>query len=239
MMRKCQVRFGRGRMEKDAAGYPYLRAYELRHKRVYEKARLHWIKTSEHQMGHCDVDPGLTRLLRTLVILTHPAVPTQPGERPLDDSTPRQHLELLGALVIGRLLLGLVRDDHLEDPATDLLGPLRDPAVVDPIGQDLLQTGEAPHELLQDQLGPVPVLDPRRVDHRRHDQAQRVDDEVPLPAVDLLVRIDAVRAPLLGGLDALRVYPESRFGPRIPVGTGVHPFAQRPIPRCVSPTRPT
>ena len=39
--------------------------------------------------------------------------------------------------------------------------------------------------------------------------------------------------------DRLRGYPESRFDPRIPVGTGVHPFAQPPIPRCVSPTRPT
>src|SRR5512142_3553486 len=73
-------------------------------------------KTSEHQMSHSDVAPRLARRLRPLVILAQPPVPPQPGERPLDDPTPRQHLEL-------RLALGA--DDQLQDPAADLLGPLR------------------------------------------------------------------------------------------------------------------
>ena len=34
---------------------------------------------------------------------------------------------------------------------------------------------------------------------------------------------------------AVRGYPESHFAPRIPVGTGVHPLAQAPTTRCVSP----
>src|SRR4051794_25589710 len=98
------------------------------HERVYEKARLRRFKTSEHQMSHRDVDPGLARLLRPLVILAQAPVPTQPGERPLHDPTPLQDLELLRLLLV--LLLGA--DDQLGDPAADLLGPLRDPAVVDP-----------------------------------------------------------------------------------------------------------
>jgi transposase len=36
----------------------------------------------------------------------------------------------------------------------------------------------------------------------------------------------------------LRVYPESRFEPIIPVGTGIPFFAYLPILRCVSPTEP-
>src|SRR5208337_1071491 len=36
----------------------------------------------------------------------------------------------------------------------------------------------------------------------------------------------------------VRGYPESHFAPRIPVGTGVHPLAQAPITRCVSPIGP-
>src|SRR5437879_11018566 len=88
--------------------------------RVYEKPNSSTFKTSEHQMSHSDVDPGLARLLAPFVILAQPAVPPQPGERPLDDPPPLQDLEL-------RLSRGA--DDPLEDPAPDLLGPLRDPAV--------------------------------------------------------------------------------------------------------------
>src|SRR5512143_2321936 len=99
-------------------------------KRVYEKPNSSRIETSEHQMSHRQVDPALARLLRPLVILAQSAVAAQPGERPLDDPTPLQDLELL---------LPLGADDQLEDPAAELLGPLRDPSVVDPVGQDLLQ----------------------------------------------------------------------------------------------------
>src|SRR5271165_3733172 len=165
-------------------------------KRVYEKVNSSRVKTSEHQMGHGDVDPQLARLLRPLVILAQPAISAQPGERPLDDPPPRQHLELL---------LPLGADDQLEDPAAEFRGPLRDPAVVDPVGQDFLQPRESAHQLLQDRLGPVPVLDARRVDHRRHDHPQRVHDQMPLPAVDFLVRVLAVWTPSFGGLDALAV----------------------------------
>src|SRR5512142_401222 len=147
-------------------------------------------------MSHSDVDPGLARLRLPLVILAQPAVATKPGEGPLDDPTPRQNLESL-------LLLGA--DDHLKHPTADLHRPFRDASIIDPIGQDLLQPRELAPELLQDLLGPIPVLNARRVDHRRHDQAQCVDDQVPLPPVDLLERILAPRAHLLGGLDALAV----------------------------------
>src|SRR5262249_48903660 len=51
----------------------------------------------------------------------------------------------------------------------------------------------------------VAVLDVGRMDRSGHDQAQRVDHDVPLAAVDLLVRVLAMRSALLGGLDALAV----------------------------------
>src|SRR5512143_701267 len=165
-------------------------------KRVYEKPNSSRIETSEHQMSHRQVDPALARLLRPLVILAQSAVAAQPGERPLDDPTPLQDLELL---------LPLGADDQLEDPAAELLGPLRNPSVVDPVGQDLLQPGESPNQLLQDRLGPVPILDARRVDDRRHHHPQGVHHQMPLPAVDLLVRILAVWPSSLGRLDALTI----------------------------------
>src|SRR5512135_2919497 len=114
----------------------------FRSKRVYENVRLCRIKTSEHQMGHGQVDPRLARLLRPLVVLAQPTIPAQPRERPLHDPTPRQHLELLRLT-----FLRLGTDDQLENPAPSLLRPLRDSTVVDPIGQDLLQPGEPANHL--------------------------------------------------------------------------------------------
>src|SRR3954463_4604724 len=105
--------------------------------RVYEKPRLLGFQTPEHQTDHGDVDHGLTGLRLPLVVLAQPPVPAQPGERPLHDPAPLDHLE--------RLALFLLRlRDNLQQPAPELHGPLGDPAVVDPIGEDLHQPGEAP-----------------------------------------------------------------------------------------------
>src|SRR6516164_2297148 len=165
-------------------------------KRVYEKPQSSRIEAPEHEMNHSYVDPGLARLLAPLVILAEAAVAAQPGERPLHDPPPLQDLEFL---------LPLATDHHLEDPTADLPGPLGDPAVVDPIRQDLLQPWESADHLAQDQLGAVPVLDARRVDRRGDDHPQGVDHQVPLPPIDLLECILAARPAALGGLDALAV----------------------------------
>jgi len=58
---------------------------------------------------------------------------------------------------------------------------------------------------LQHQLRPVAVLDVGRVDDDGEDQAERVDQEVSLAAVDLLTAVVAVRPPPFGRLDRLAV----------------------------------
>src|SRR5262245_59534138 len=191
-----------------------------RSKRV-RKVSSSWIEASEHQMNHSQVDPRLARLFGPLVILAHPTVSPQPGERPLHDPPPLEHFELL------LLLLRLIRVpyDQLQDPAAEFFGPLGDAPVVDPVGQDLLQPGKPPDQLLQDRLGTVAILDVGRMDHGGHDQAERVDHDMPLAAVNLLVRILAMRSPLLGGLDALAV-DDPHAGARLPAGAAADPVAQ-------------
>src|SRR6185437_3632349 len=109
--------------------------------------------------------------------------------------------------------------------AADFLGPLGDAPVVDPVGQDLLQPREPPDHLLQDQLGAVTVLNAGRMDHGGHDQAQRVDHDVPLAAVDLLERVLAVRPTLFGRLDALAV-DDPHAGALLAAGAATDPLAQ-------------
>src|SRR4051794_19204670 len=74
-------------------------------------------------------------------------------------------------------------------------------------------------------FGTVAVLDVGRMDHGGHDQAQGVDDDVPLAAVDLLVRVLAVRPALLGGLDALAV-DDPHAGALLAAGTAADSVAQ-------------
>src|SRR3954464_14858869 len=83
-------------------------------------------QTSEHQLSHSDVDHRLTRLRLPLVVLAQPPIPAQPGERPLHDPPPLHHLERLA------LLLLRLRSDP-QHPAAELLRPLGDPAIADPI----------------------------------------------------------------------------------------------------------
>src|SRR5262249_35663337 len=64
-----------------------------------------------------------------------------------------------------------------------------------------------------------------RMDHGGHDQAQGVDDDVPLAAVDLLVRVLAMRPALLGGLDALAV-DNPHAGALLAAGTAADSVAQ-------------
>lgn len=63
---------------------------------------------------------------------------------------------------------------------------------------------ESAADRVQDQTGPVAILHVGGVVDHRHQEAERVDQDVPLAAVDLLPRVVAVR-PLFGRLDRLAV----------------------------------
>src|SRR5690348_3280720 len=138
-------------------------------------------------MHHRQLDECLAAGGRPLVVLRQPPAAAQPGEGPLHDPPPREDLEpRLGPL------------DHLQPhrPGRPPGGhPAGDP-LVDGVGPHQPQPAEPPPDRVEDQLRPVRVLDVGRRNHDRQDQADRVHKDVPLAAVDLLPRIDAVRAPL-------------------------------------------
>jgi hypothetical protein len=51
------------------------------------------------------------------------------------------------------------------------------------------------HEFLKHQLRPISILYVRGVDYAVQDQAQGVDDDMPLPALDFFARVVALGAP--------------------------------------------
>lgn len=76
-----------------------------------------------------------------------------------------------------------------------MTGPVDELTCISAISPDPAQAGEATFQERQDQAGAIPVLDVRRMDDDSQDQPERVDDNVPLAAVDLLARVIAARPP--------------------------------------------
>ena len=84
--------------------------------------------------------------------------------------------------------------DHLDPPGGIGHGPTQLLAAVGAVGEDRLQAGKQPARLaVQDQEGAVTVLYVGRVDGDREDQAEGVDQEMALLALDLFARVIARR----------------------------------------------
>lgn len=85
--------------------------------------------------------------------------------------------------------------DDLDPPRASLCsrrGDLRAP--IAGIGEDTLDEGEqAARTAIEDQAGAIAILDVGRMDDNVQQEAERVDEDVPLAPFDLLARIVARR----------------------------------------------
>ena len=95
--------------------------------------------------------------------------------------------------------------DDLEPQALARRGAGGNLALVAGIAEQVLKPGETLADPGADQAQAVAVLDAGGMDDQPQRQAQRVGEQMPLAAVDLLARVEAARAARLGGLDALAV----------------------------------
>src|SRR5262245_7928110 len=127
-----------------------------------------------HAVRHREVDPRLAAGRVALVVLAQPAVPPEPPERPLDDPPLRQVDVPLGP---DRA------EDGRERPPEGGGHPIDD-GRIRPVGPDHRQPRER-GQAGEDGPGPVPVLHAGRQDRQPPDQAERVNDDVPLAAGDL------------------------------------------------------
>ena len=84
--------------------------------------------------------------------------------------------------------------DQLDPPGGIGHGPAQLRAAVGAVGEDRLQEGKQPAGVaIQNQKGAVTVLYVGRVDGDGEDQAEGVDQEMALLALDLLARVSARR----------------------------------------------
>ncbi len=140
---------------------------------------------SEHEPDAGEADESDGGSVEIFVVLGQASAAVDPGDGAFHDPASWDHLKTRG---LGGTL------DHLDPPGGIGHGPVQLLAAVGAVGEDRLEerkelTGPA----IQDQQGAVAVLYVGRVDDDGKDQAEGVDQEMALLALDLLARVIARR----------------------------------------------
>ena len=141
-------------------------------------------KSPEHDADHGETNERSDGYCVAFEITSQTTIATDPGERPFDNPSFGQDLEAGG--------VGSLHD--LEPPCS---GAPDDECHLLPrvsaISKDALDEREQSSRTAQQLEGPVAVLNIRRVNNDAQQEAQRVDQDVPLATFDLLARVVARR----------------------------------------------
>ena len=114
-----------------------------------------------------------------------------------------------------------------KSPLQDRRHPRNQLACVPPVSPDELQSREAGHECPEHRLGPIAVLDPRRVHQHDQEQPEDIDHDVALAPTDTLAAVIASDPPFSVVFTVwLSMIPA--------LGSRVRPEASRRSPRSVS-----
>jgi len=139
----------------------------------------------EHDSDHGETDESRGGSGVALEVSGEASVVTDPGQGPFDDPAFGQDDEAVRFIAF----------DDLQLPGAGLCdggGRLR--PLVTGVGEDALDEGEqATGAAIENQFRAIAVLHVGRMDDDIQEQAERVDEDVPLAARDLLARIEAPR----------------------------------------------
>jgi len=127
-------------------------------------------KSMKHQVDHCQIDHGFTAGWLGLVVLAQPTVLAEPAKGPFHHPAPGQHHKAMQ----------LVTLDNLNDPPECAVGPIHKCPGIAAINPDSLQPPETFAEFLQHKSPSIAILDVGRVHHHDQDQAEGVNEQVPL-----------------------------------------------------------
>jgi hypothetical protein len=142
-------------------------------------------QASEHDADHGEADEGGDGSRVALEVAREASIVADPGQGSLDDPTLGQDDEAMQ----------LVALDDLDPPGARLCdGGSGFRSLIAGIGEDALDEGEeAACAPIEDQRRAVAVLHLGRMDDDVQQEAERIDEDVPLAARDLLARIKALR----------------------------------------------
>ena len=123
---------------------------------------------------------------KVLEVLGEAATAVQPRKRPFDDPALGDDLEASG-------LIRSLHDLDREARQGLLYGALELRPLVAAVGKQFAQEREQAEQGVEDQHAAVTVLDVRRMDDAMQQEAYRIDQDVPLLALDLLACVIAAR----------------------------------------------
>ena len=142
-------------------------------------------QAAEHDSDHGETDEGRDGSRVALEIAGEPSIVADPGEGPLDDPSLWEHDEAME----------LVALDDLNLPGAGLGdGDSCFRSLITGIGEDALDKGEeAARAPIENEPGAIAILHVGRMDDDVQQEPERVDENMPLAARDLLARIKALR----------------------------------------------
>lgn len=142
-------------------------------------------QAAQHDADHGEADEGGDGARVSLEVARQAAVVADPSERALDDPALGQYDELMQFVAL----------DDFDNPATrGGSGSRHAWPLVAGICEDALDEGEeAARALIENQPRPVAILHVGGMDDDVQEKAERIDEDVPLAARDLLARIKALR----------------------------------------------
>lgn len=141
--------------------------------------------SAQHEADHGQAQERQRHSGEVLEVLGEASAAAEPPEGAFDDPPFGQHLEALGG--IGAL------DDFQVPGAEFAHRRRRGRALVTAIGEDPHDERKQAADLLEHRQRAVAVLDIGGLDVGRQDQAERIDDDVPLLAFDLFASVVARR----------------------------------------------
>ena len=137
-------------------------------------------------MNHGQINDRLAALSQGFIILTQPAIPSEPGEGPFHDPSLGQHHEA------GHRVASL---HNRQGPATPTQSPLDQRSGITTVSPDQTQSRKQAAKFSQHRLGADAILNIGGVHYHRQQHAQRIYRNMTLAALDLLGGIIAPRAP--------------------------------------------
>ena len=145
-----------------------------------------WLgQAAQHDADHGETDEGLDGARIALEIACEAAIAADPGQRAFDDPAFGQDDEFVQFVAL----------DDFDDPTAAGGSGVSDAwPLIAGIGEDALDKGkEAARASIENQPRPVAILHRGGMNDDVQEKTERVDEDVPLAARDLLARIEALR----------------------------------------------
>ncbi len=142
-------------------------------------------QASEHAADHGETDKGRGGSRVALEVAGEASIAADPRQGSFDDPTFGQDDEAVQLIAL---------DDLQLPSAARCDGDGRLWTLIAGIGEDALdEREESARALVENELRAVAILHIGRVDDDIQQEAERIDEDVPLAACDLLARIEALR----------------------------------------------